>query len=856
MSVLSGKSPLAVILKGVRALCSLILFVSGIAVSPVGLGALVSPLARAALAEAAWLRQGPGGGEVNALVIDPSASATLYAATLGAGVFKSVDGGHSWAEVNTGLVTTFDDAFVGPMVIDPITPDTLYVGTAMGLFKTTDGGVTWHATPIGEPSSIVISPAIPTVLYAATNGHVFKTTDGGDTWSGLIAAPSTFRLAIDPTSPDTVYAVTGTGLFRTTDGGATWAASGAGLPNEFVAGIAIAPSQSSTIYVATQSGLFKSEDSGATWNSIFYASGGSIAVDPQDADTVYLAGSFVYRTTDGGVHWANVQTVGLPDIFVNAGIDVLTIDPTTPSTLYAGTSRAGVFKSTDGGQTWIASNTGLNAGFVDAVAIDPENPHTVYSGTEILGLFQSTDGGETWNHLTDGLPMFANVPVVTFDPSSPDVIYVAANRPTDPRGMFKSTDHGQTWTVIDNGLTYPDVDAVAIDPLHTSTVYAATPGGGVFKTTDGGGHWVNVGLVNNDESFVNALVLDPTNPSTLYAATYGGVFKTTSGGLSWFPVNNGFGSYVQAFTIALDRSNPNTLFAGVAGRLFKTTDGGQSWIQTNGVGTTAGGGALAIDPSNPTTVYVGSAGLVASMDGGNTWASAGSPLIGFVNTITIGPGDSDSIYIGTSGSGLFFQRSSTTSTTTVSTTTTTTTTLPVPVKSNCSSKELAAAGKKAAAQIACYVKAVTRDRSLRLSTCLRTAEARFGAAYSRAAAPGDCITMIDAATVGANVDAFVNDLTRLLIGSSPAKSRCTSHELAAARKNLKAKINCEVNAVARGESLTLLACLTAAEQNFNRAYTRAGMGADCISTTDAATVEASVDAFVNDLDSTLARRRS
>ena len=146
------------------------------------------------------------------LAIDPLPPTTLYAGTLG-GVFKSTDGGVSWRAVNSGL-TSF---FVTDLVIDPLTPTTLYAGTlAGGVFKSTDGGGNWSAVNVGLTKTYVralaIDPLTPTTLYAGrSGGHVFKSTNGGGSWSALNSDPahrSIVLLAIDPLTSDTLYSAT------------------------------------------------------------------------------------------------------------------------------------------------------------------------------------------------------------------------------------------------------------------------------------------------------------------------------------------------------------------------------------------------------------------------------------------------------------------------------------------------------------------------------------------------------------------------------------------------------------------------------------------------------------------------
>jgi photosystem II stability/assembly factor-like uncharacterized protein len=167
-----------------------------------------------------WTSNGPWGGSITALVVDPQTPTTLYAGTV-AGVFKSTNGAGTWSAANSDLTSTF----VVALAIDPLTP-TLYAGTAGGgVFKSTNGGGSWTAVNNGIPPSsyvgaLAIDPLTPTTLYAAlfsgaAGGGVFKSTNGGVTWTAVNNGLQVLALAIDPVSPTTLYAGGG-GVFKRT----------------------------------------------------------------------------------------------------------------------------------------------------------------------------------------------------------------------------------------------------------------------------------------------------------------------------------------------------------------------------------------------------------------------------------------------------------------------------------------------------------------------------------------------------------------------------------------------------------------------------------------------------------------
>jgi len=317
------------------------------------------------------------------LRIDPQDPATIYAGT-DAGVFKTTDAGANWSVVNAGLqFTLYGHLPVSILAVDPQS-SAVYVVDAgwQDLFKSTDGGASWAGTLAREPSGLVvrgarlntnalaIDPRNPRTLYVAgsyiQSGQpsggtgVIKSTDGGTSWNVMssgLPSPSSSNfgvvftsLAIDPQNTGTVYAgnlvqglsVRGDGLFKTTNGGASWTSAG-------LAG---------------------------------YSRVDVLAVDPRSQGTLYARATvfgqtapigWLFKTTNGGASWTEVDS-GLTG-YINA----LAIDPQNPSTLYAG-SGSGVFRSTDGGSTWETLNSGLTTLAVSTLAIDAQNPSTLYAG--------------------------------------------------------------------------------------------------------------------------------------------------------------------------------------------------------------------------------------------------------------------------------------------------------------------------------------------------------------------------------------------------------------------------------------------------------------------------------------------
>ncbi len=306
-----------------------------------------TPSAPTLIAANTWTSLGPVNGIVQALAVDPLNPGNLYAGLVGAGVFKSSDGGGNWMQVNNGL----SDTSVYALAIDPETPTSLYAGTPSGVFKSTDGGASWSATNQGlareglsaSVAALAIDPETTTNIYAGTASGIFKSTDGGGTWS-LGTDPTQLwgvaALTIYQGSTTNLYAGAVGGVYKSTDGGRSVVNQGL----HYVFSLAINTAMPGTLYAGTMEGVFKSTDGGESWS----------------------------KTSNG---------LGQASIFA------LAIDPTAQDTLFAGTQQDGVFRSTNGGMTWEPLNNGLTTMKVCALLISPAMADTLYAGTNGGGVF-------------------------------------------------------------------------------------------------------------------------------------------------------------------------------------------------------------------------------------------------------------------------------------------------------------------------------------------------------------------------------------------------------------------------------------------------------------------------------------
>ena len=584
----------------------------------------------------------------------------------GRGVYKSTDGGQSWRLASRGL----SDLLVQGVAF--AADGTAFARTMRhGLFKSTDGGNRWTALqelPIDgstyqRATALAISPdyaADGTLFWSLDemDRHVtLKSTDGGQSWKEALDQTAQL-LAISPPqsgegkrgSDRTVYAVlSGAGLMRSTDGGETWQAANSGLVYEDAAlsDLALSPSfaEDKTLY-ALFSGegmplLYRSTDGGDNWKALKEDI-------PISAFALVPDGDLLLGAIDGRIYSLRADELIWEDLTVGLdGLDIYDLAVSSgyaqDQTVYAATSKAGVFVSHDGGQSWQETGFPGRAGFGPLhLAISPE-----YAADQTLlaasraGVHRWLDGD--WQELQEGLGNLFPASALAISPNFPadHTLFVAGDyrRPQ----VFISTDGGESWTSASQGLPEDrfEVASLVVSPNYAEdrTAYAWLQYQGLYCTVNGGLSWEQV--TEEEDWYVQSMALSPdfvadvhrlADGSLFVGAMYGNLHRSDDGGFTWHALGDGLPPgtvWVKALALSPQFPRDDTLLAGLDQGIYKSTDRGHSWQAVNtGLprrpdGELAGVLALAISPDYAADQTLFAAlfehGVYKSIDGGASW---------------------------------------------------------------------------------------------------------------------------------------------------------------------------------------------------------------------------------------------
>ncbi|MHC4571635.1 MAG: LamG-like jellyroll fold domain-containing protein, partial [Planctomycetota bacterium] len=565
-----------------------------------------------------WVQtNGPAGGIINTIEIDPDNPETVYAGGIGGGVFKSTDGGDTWPMLERIVEPS---EHIMDILLKPGEPQTIYAQTHR-LYKSTNGGVSWHLTEnFGGVRCSAISPGV--LLAGRWDGRVYRSTNDGASWTNI-----TGNLPGVPFADIADIAI--------------------GASNEYWAGTAD----------GSDGRLYHTTNGGAYWSEISIDKPPdtdirSIFVDPEDSDTVYVGlgdvhnewfhpyEKYLFKTTNGGTTWSELYLPHPHGPRVGPSISILGKDITN-GWLYVGNGTQGVCKSNNGGQTWTdISPYPINT--PEDIAINPDDVDILFLPTPRNGgIYKSTNGGGSWTRINEGLRNTAIALLAVPNVPGNGTVYASAR---SGEGAFKTTDYGNTWTnITGGGIDHPYADEIVVSPHDPETVWYVADVPKVFRTTNSGATWNMIINPWQEDSHgfrfgsVHAVTPAPSDKRIIYAVKSGyGIFKSDNFGNSWRFLHQSEIDYT--YSIAVHPTNPDIVYSGYNPKPFqdfamvrKTSDGGDSWVTSLNVPKSNGITSVVIDPTNPDTIYAGSIGqggqIYKSTNGGNSWSKLNQNFI-------------------------------------------------------------------------------------------------------------------------------------------------------------------------------------------------------------------------------------
>lgn len=603
-----------------------------------------------------WGGKVPYGGRVTAIAPHPEDPRTAYVGTLG-GVWKTTNDGATW----TPLFQDQASLAIGDVAVDPSRPEVVFAGTGeassrrsylgAGIFRSPDGGATWEKVGGSSLDSchvneIAIEPAEGRIVVVTADGDgrcagagLWRSADGGATFEQELVGGKPTDVAVAPNNGAVWFAgFHGNGIWRSADSGATWTRL-PGVPTLNTGRVELdvqpaegAPTQ--VVYAAVASsggilyGVYRSDDSGATWRVLEEPRDScgfqcnydlALAVHPEDPDRASFGGIYLNQYVSG-----RATSVGWDEIHV----DFHALEFDARRRLWVG-GDGGIYRTGDGGSTFSNLNAGLNTNLVYP-GISGAHRGPLYAGFQDNGS-AVYEGAAGWRLVSGG-----------------DGFSTASN-PADPEVAYTTYQYGNVMKIVDgvtcprpavNGLTSgegkaPFMSTIAMHPRDDNVAYAGARR--VFKTTNADSTgceettWAPVG--DDLDSFVVAIAPAPSRPAAIYAATSGGLWVTKDS-RTWADASSGVPAGLVT-DVAVHPTAPRRAWAAAAGfgtgHVFRTTDFGRTWVDVSGNLPDAPAGAVVVDArSKPPTLYVGTdVGVFWSDDGGSSWqnTSLGLPQV-------------------------------------------------------------------------------------------------------------------------------------------------------------------------------------------------------------------------------------
>ena len=642
-------------------------------------------------------------GRVSGVAFDPADPNTFYVAAASGGVWKSTNSGATWTPMT-------DDACsldMGAIAVDPVNSAIVYGATGeynqysmgCGMLRTTAAGASWQAfgengwLPSPSIAHLYIDPttagsATSTIVLAASLWGILRSTDSGMSWSLAVKGSAT-TIAPNPQNPQVLFAgnvdywnSSDRGVMRSADKGATW--SMLPLPPGVTTAdiqrmeLATSAADPTKVWVAIVTpatkrllGLYRWDDVAQQWTTLAAAglyTGASrgdfgkqgsydllLAVDPTNANRIYLGGVRLFRSTDGGANFEQIAG--------NIHVDwhAFQIDAHDPQRILGG-SDGGVFLSLDGGDSWLSRNTGLAiTQYYPGISVHPTVPGVVMGGSQDNGT-QASNGTPLWQGNLGGDGGYTAInyanPMIRWQESQwnkgPHIV-------RSDLGAFSSRSVNSGVDTSDRAAFIPPL---VMSPISPTTLYFGTQR--LYRTTDEQ-TWVARSALSDltkGSGVIFAIAPAPSDSNTIYVGTGDGWIRaSTDGGVTFAASGSGLPNR-SVTDIAVDPANPTHAVATLSGsgapHVWQTTDGGATWASISGTGTPGvtalpdvAANAIVMVPGTQALVVGTDAGIWESGDGGTTWQRGPSGLPNVRVTDLVYNAATQQLVAGTYGRGMW-----------------------------------------------------------------------------------------------------------------------------------------------------------------------------------------------------------
>ena len=634
---------------------------------------------------AAWTWLGPGniGGRIRSIVISPTNANAMWIGSVSGGIWRTTNGGTTWQVVDDFMA----NLAVSTLIIDPGNSAIMYAGTGegfynadgirgAGVFKSLDGGTTWAQLASTADSNwqyvnrLAFSPNGATLL-AGTRSGTWRSTNGGTSWTRVIVT-ETLDVNFDPT--DNLKAVASGYYGRvwyTADGGVTWNPASGVSGSAGRVELAYAPNTPTTVYASADlsSGtLYKSTNGGQSYTLVSSGYGylGSqgwydniVWVDPTNANIVIVGGIDLWRSTNGGSTFTQISQWYNAPYSAHADHHAIVNDPN-----FNGTSNTTVYFGNDGG-FYRASNVytvvgtsgwqelNNNLGITQFYgAAGNSSSGVIIGGTQDNGTLRYLGGTETWDDMYGGDGGYNAADSTNSNYFYGEYVYLNIHRSSNG-GTSSDYISGQYWTglawawkstpyrIDDAQLSQANFIAPFIIDPNTATRLLAggrslwrTNDARTANTTTTGPTWASIKAPTGGNSNISAIAVAAGNSSLIWVGhNNGDVYSTTNGTVvspTWTRADLGTPTLParQVTRITIDPANTQRVYVTFGGfsadNVWRTTNGGATWTDITGSGLTGLPDvpvrSLVINPNNGNWLYVGTeVGIFASEDGGATW---------------------------------------------------------------------------------------------------------------------------------------------------------------------------------------------------------------------------------------------